>query len=94
LRFNIAETLNNQYSGIIIKFYNSQIADYVHNIKWVKSVSVRIFDNTNLEIPDSNIESYDSDKIVDTMSKEVLLDYTPPYWYWNVNNIEMNYVLN
>ena len=90
----VTKELNENYTGINIAFYNSKIVDLIHDNngrdKWVKSVKVTITDNNDTVI-DGGLETYTDDyemflKIAPM--KEELIKYTPPFWYWDLDNIE------
>ena len=91
----VTSELNNNYTGINISFYNSKIVDLIHDNNgrdaWVKSVKVTIFDSAGTQIDgglENNTDDYDMFLKIAPMKSE-LIKYTPPFWYWDVDNIEI-----
>lgn len=89
----VTSELNEKYTGTNISFYNSKIVDLIHDNndrdKWIKSVKINIYDSIGTLI-DGGIETYTDDyemflKI--SSMKSELIKYTPPFWYWDLDNI-------
>lgn len=93
LRLTVAQFLSENKSGIDITFYRTEIVDLTHNQNWVKSLSVQVHDSNNQEIENGNIETIPQKEFVKLLTKEELLDFAPVYWYWAINNVNINYVL-
>lgn len=93
LRLEIAEILNETYTGILISFYETQVIDFIHNKDWVKHCEIFVTDTNSVAIPDNNIETRENNDVLDLMDKFEGVKYTPPYWYWNLNDIEINTVV-
>ena len=100
LLLSIAQKLQDSYSGNQIKYYNSQLVDFVHtNRPFIKSVTVEITDFNDTVI-DHGLESYTELNIMDNLQNDVIenfgnkmqiLDYFPHYWFWDLDNIVINY---
>lgn len=100
LYLELAKKLQKEYSGNEIKYYNSQIVDLVHsNRPFIKSVNVQITDANNVIIPDG-LESYNEQDTMENLQNEIreiglskidILGYFPHFFYWDVDNIQINY---
>lgn len=91
LKISVADTLLKAYTGTTISFYRTQMVDYIHNWNWVKHVEVWITDNNGLYIPESNIETIPNRDVLDKIKdKFEAVKFEPVYWYWDINNIELN----
>lgn len=91
LQMYIIDILLNHYTGNKISFYKSKLHDYIHNIDWVKSCNIFIYDDLLTEIPNGNIETIDNKTFIREMPKAHIIDYSPPYFYWDINNIDISY---
>lgn len=95
----LARLLQQRYTGIDIKFYNSQIVDYIHsNRDFIKRVQIEVRDNQGTLIEDGiekNTDDYIMAKIIEDETRNYLtrklkvLEYTAPYFHWDVNNIDV-----
>lgn len=91
----LAQTLFDKYTGTSVSFYQTQIIEIVHDLKWVKYCTVTITDDTGLNIPDNNIELLSQANIINSLDKLGAVTYCPFYLWWNLDNIEItiNYEL-
>jgi len=100
LRLEIAQKLQDNYSGNQIKCYNSQLVDLIHTDRpFIKSVSVVIKD-FNDTIIERGIQSFTENEIMENLQNEIaetfghkmdILNYFPHYWYWDLDNIQIDY---
>lgn len=79
-------------SGIKLAFYKTKIIDICHNNSFVKSVEVIFKDAHGNNLP-RNLETLEKNKVIETIDKQLYLQYTPIYWWFDVNNIEMRTTL-
>jgi len=101
----IANKLQESYTGHNIVFYDSKMIDFIHNERlFIKSIGVSVTDS-NLNSIDSGIEVVDEDTIMDNIqsdsfdtdegnTKTNITYYNPSYWWWDVDNITINYEFN
>lgn len=93
----LAELLQDQYTGVEICFYNSQIIDFVHTDRpFFKRVTVTVKDSAGTTITDG-LETFDLRDVLDRIMADTgidagerklnILKYVPPFWYWDTNNI-------
>lgn len=93
----LAEKLQTQYTGIEIRFYNSQIIDFVHTDRpFFKRVEVTVTDSDGTTISDG-LETFELRDVLDRIMEDTGLDagerklnilkYVPPFWYWDTNNL-------
>ena len=91
LKLSIASYLNNRIDTTI-KFYGSQLIDFIHNSNpWIKSVILTLVDNRDFTIPLSNIETIDQKIFISKNSKIEILEYCPFLWWFDINNINIQY---
>lgn len=91
LKLSIASYLNNRIDTTI-KFYGSQLIDFIHNSNpWIKSVTLTLVDNRGFTIPLSNIETIDQKIFISKNSKIEILEYCPFLWWFDINNINIQY---
>jgi hypothetical protein len=101
LYLEIANKLQNEYTGNIIKFYNSHIIDFIHNKPFVKTLTVEVIDSNDTVIS-SGIEIYDNDTILKNLQEDTydtdeynaklnIINYNPHYFWWDVDNINITY---
>lgn len=97
---SIAAKLQSDYTGTNIKYYNSQLIDFIHSERpFIKQVIIDVKDSDDREF-NNGIEVYDDktimkniqteDSIVIDDRKLYLLNYTPLFFYWNLDNIDLN----
>jgi hypothetical protein len=92
LKIFLSQWLIDNQTGTKISFYKSHIHQLIHDYApWVKSCYLTLFDNTGFEIPNSNFESYPIKTLIDTLPKEDVLDFTPIYYWFDVDNIGIDY---
>jgi hypothetical protein len=94
IKHHIASTLLENYTGTQLIFYHSKLVDLTHDIEWIKSVKFIITDSLGTEIPNGNIETYNNKSAINILDKFLLIDYSPIYWHWDINNIDVEYVLD
>jgi hypothetical protein len=94
LYFDISKYLLTQQTGTRISFYRTKIVDICHNYEWVKSVYVTLYDGDDILISSGNLETYPIRDLIDDMNKDKVLDFTPPYFWWNLNNIDITHELD
>lgn len=96
-RLNISEIIDNirlavsKYilettTGLDLIFYKSKISDICHNYPAVKLVVPVLTDATEMEVPGA-IESVHKDIFINNIDKLTYLNYTPIYWWFDINNI-------
>lgn len=91
LRLNIANYLNEKNSSSI-KFYSSKLVDFIHtNNDWIKYVEIKLCDARNTQLTQSNIESIDQQLFISTFTKDEILNYCPNLWWFDINNLTINY---
>lgn len=98
----IAAKLQEDYSGTDIIYYDSKIIDFIHTDRlYIKYITVQIKDSLgniisnglesiNDSIVIKNIMSDDSITIQDR--KLNVLKYTPTFWYWDIDNIDLKFL--
>ena len=89
LRFAVSKYIMETTTGLNLNFYRSKIADICHNFQGVKSVLIKLTDANNKPIPQSSIETVDKESFIDTTDKVTYLHYTPIFWWFDVNNIDI-----
>jgi hypothetical protein len=89
LRFAVSKHIMETTTGLNLNFYRSKIADICHNFQGVKSVLIKLTDANNKPIPQSSIETVDKETFIDTTDKVTYLHYTPIFWWFDVNNIDI-----
>lgn len=85
----LSQELQQNYTGVDINFYNSQIVDFIHNNRpYIKSVSVNVTDSA-LRSLNNGIESKEEDDeiLIGLKDKVDIVKYIPVFWYWNVDSI-------
>lgn len=90
LRLTLANYFNDKTDSLI-KIYSSQIIDLIQNQAWIKFTSIQILDSRDVKIPLSNIESIDQKSFINQITKDEVLDYCPFLWWFDINNIQINY---
>ncbi len=101
----VANKLQDDYTGHGIIFYNSQMIDFIHNDRpFVKAVTVSVTDS-NLNAIDYGIECNDEDTVMENIQSDAfdtdegntktnICYYNPAYFWWDVDNITINYTFN
>jgi hypothetical protein len=86
----VATYLQNNATGVAIKFYNSQIVDLIHNYSdLISSVYVDVCDSYGTPL-NEGIEVVQSDQLLpEIMDKLMMLKFVRMYWWWNLNNIKI-----
>lgn len=83
----LAQTMFDTYTGTSISFYETQIIEIIHNLKWVKWCQVFVTDDKGVAIPNNNIESNPQQVTINNLSKFEAVTYCPYYFHWDLNNI-------
>ena len=89
LRNLLAQTLFDTYTGTSISFYETQIIEIIHDMDWVKWCQIFVTDNNGNAIPDNNIESNEQKITINNLNKFQAVTFCPYYWWWDLNNIEI-----
>lgn len=89
LRNILAQTLFDTYTGTSISFYETQIIEIIHDLNWVKWCEIFVTDNKGNPIPNNNIESNTQKITIDNLNKFQAVTFCPYYWWWDLNNIEI-----
>ena len=91
----LAQRLQNNYTGTNICFYNSKIIDVFHNRPYVKRVEIILKDSNDI-ILENGIEMLSLDEISSNFLTEtselslsdlklLMINYIPPYYWWNLD---------
>ena len=98
IKLQVARYLQLFNTGTDIVYYPAQIIDFVLMERpWIKSVTVTNTDSSEEPFELINgIEALPEDEIRDNIStsKMDILKYSSAFYYWDVNNIEVNIVLS
>lgn len=89
----LARFLFENKTRIYQKIYSSEIVDILHDKIWIKSAKATITDVDGKVVPDGALEILQYDTIEGKLGKEELLDYAPILWWWDLNNIEIEYTI-
>lgn len=92
IREAVSKFILDTANGIYIKYYNTQIIDICHNFDLVKSCKVQTFDSDDFEIT-PGIELLNKLEFVKLLTKDEFLDYSSIYWWFDINNIQINTTL-
>lgn len=86
----VATYLQQNATGIDIKFYPSQIVDLVHDYNSnIISVNVDIYDSYGTLL-NEGIETIEENVFLKMLSSKLdIVKYTSVYWWWNINNIQL-----
>jgi len=87
LKLDLAKFLTDNYTSSQIEYYVSKVEDFVHNYNYVKFVKV-LSPNYNIVVNDYR----DYLKTIATDKLEVA-SFDPVYFWWDVNNIDITYIL-
>ena len=91
LIYKLADYLQKNYTGTNILYYDSQIIDFVHLERpFIKSVKITTTDKNGLIIP-NGIEVNEDRLILENLkeNKFNIVKYTPIFWHWDLDNIEV-----
>jgi len=101
LHLDIAQKLNDSYTGIEIKYYNSQLIEFIHyQREFIKSVKILVTDSNNniidngLELlsEQDTIDNLQEDNVVNLSDKKLnILNFFPIYVWWDLENINIEY---
>lgn len=92
LKLQLAKKLHDKYTGTAVSFYRTQIIDLVHDLTWVKHCNISVYDDTGIEIPNSDFEIQDQKQIIAGLDKLSAVGYTPMYVWWDLDNIVVNII--
>lgn len=101
IRERIAQLLFDKYTGTSISFYETQILDCLHDEPWLKHCQIQVTDNLGTILPMKqdlniietkycNIESRTQNQILNRLNKLEAVIFCPYYWWWDLDNIEIN----
>lgn len=90
LTIELANILKTVYTGKSISFYRTKIIDYLHNRDWVKRCTIEVTDATGAIVND--IETNDNMMVMRQLNKFEGSTFVPYYWWWDLNNIKVNFV--
>ncbi len=102
LYLELSQLLEKKYTGNNIKFYNTHIIDYIHNKPFVKTLSMQVTDS-NENILTSGLETYTENEILENLQNDIystdeiiepklhICYYTPYYFWWDINDINITY---
>lgn len=93
IRTAVSKYIIDTTTGLDLSFYKSKISDICHNYPGVKLVVPVLTDVTGEEIPNGAIESVHKDIFIDSIDKLTYLNYTPMYWWFDINNINITSTL-
>lgn len=93
IRLTISKYLVENTTGLHLNFYRSKIADICHNFEGIKSVKVILTDNNDQSVPESSIETVDKTTFIDKVDKMTYLNYTPIFWWFDINNLNITTTL-
>jgi len=87
LKLDLAKFLLENFTTSDIKFYKSKVIDFVHNYPFVKYVKV--------VTPDTNIVIKDTYEFLKEKAdnKQYIVSFVPSYFWWDINDIEIDYKL-
>ena len=98
----LATELQTKYTGSNIVYYNSRIDDFVHtNREFIKRVEVIVSDGignilkTGIEVNSDKLllEEIATNETIDRAERKLqILKYVPPYFYWDINNIDLQFL--
>jgi hypothetical protein len=76
-----------------VKFYKTIVIEMCHTFKWVKHVKVTLTDSDSIpnELYDSNIEVIDQKDLLPKLSKTEIINYNPILFWFDSNNVAINY---
>jgi len=92
----VANYLQQAFSGSDIVYYNSLIIEFIHSDRnYIKSVRVFVTDSSVVPNELNNgIEFYKTDDFLrDLKYKEDIVKYTPITIYWDVDNINIQFII-
>lgn len=96
IKFLVANYLQQTKTGTSMIYYDSQIIDYVHTDKpYIKSIKVTTKDS-NGRIIENGIEVLLEKTILTNLMKNKFntVTYTPIFWFWDVDNIDIQTNIN
>jgi len=97
----LAQELQDSYTGMEIKYYNSKLIEFIHYARdYIKQVSIEVTDSDNNIISNgfesvseqATIEAIQEDESVNIIDRKMrILDFFPIYIYWDLENIDIEY---
>lgn len=93
VKLAVSKHLIETTTGLNLNFYKTKIIDICHNFDGVKSVAVELRDVNGIEIPNGSIESIEKESFIDAVDKQLYLEYTPMFWWFDINNIDISSIL-
>ena len=101
LYLQIAQELQDKYTGTDIKYYTSKLIEFIHySREYIKQVSIEVKDSNNniisngLELipeQDTIYNIQDDGSFSNTEKKINILNYFPIYIHWDLDNINIDY---
>ena len=90
---DLMELLQKVYSSCSLKLYTDELVEYIMRGKaYMKSVGVYIFDNDNRLIFNNIVMKEDINDILSGLSKDQVVNYSPAYFHWDVDNIDIVFI--
>lgn len=93
IRLAVSKFLLNNKTDTQITFFRSELIDLIHNYNFIRGVLVTITDWNGYIIPEGSYSTITQNDIIKTLTKDLLLNYNPPYFYWDINNIKIDYTM-
>jgi len=91
LKQTIANELLSKYTGVKIRISDATIIVLCKKLSYVDDANVTFTDSNSVQIPSNEINVKPDLNILTAMTKPQRVNYTPPMWYWDVNNINITY---
>ncbi len=92
IELQVSIQLQQQFTGTDVEFYDTKIIDHVRNGReaWIKDIDVIAMDANNIPVLDG-IETLTYEEVMEALShnKYQAAIYTPPFIFWDVNNVEI-----
>ena len=95
LKLTIAQALVNSYSGVKIRVSDADLVLICKAIAYVDDANITFTDSsaTPVQIPNNEINVKPDIDILSGMVKAQRLNYVPPLWNWDINNISVTYTI-
>lgn len=101
---NINNVINNVYmeiskfllentTGTKLKFYKSKLVDIAFNFEGIKAVHVVLKDYRDTEINIDGLETNNKEYFLEKIDKKLYLEYSPIFWWFDLNNIKFETVI-
>lgn len=93
IRIAVSKFLLNYKTDTQLTFFRSEIIDLVHNFNFIRGVTIEVTDDNDNIIPSGAYSTIEQNDIIKQFTKELLLNYNPPFFYWDINNIKIDYTM-